>query len=190
MLDKDDRLVDPSLDPISVKLVARLTSLLFAAAATTAAAQGVYGVPGPWVDDASTAFALRSLTGTYTVATMAYGACQKVCSTTVRRVEELHGLAEQRHVSLNFVVFGLDPSEDKPSDWAAFRIQRKLAFGNLQFLSGSPRATQQIASALGVHYWRYGDHTMHDFRMVLVSPAGQIVRSIDHFDDDIARLLP
>jgi cytochrome oxidase Cu insertion factor (SCO1/SenC/PrrC family) len=178
--------------PAAMKSI--LSHLVFALAAGAAAGsangQGVYGVSGPWIDDASSAFALGSLAGTYTVATMAYGACQKVCSTSVRRVEELHDLAERRHLSLNFVVFGLDPSADKPSDWAAFRAERKLAFSNLQFLSGSATATQKMASWLGVRYWRYGEHTMHDFRIVLVSPAGRIIRSIDHFEDDITELLP
>ena len=191
LLDKDARLGELRSHAMKLKFLARLTLVVsMGAAALSAGAQSVYGVPGPWIDDASASFALGSLAGSYTVATMAYGACQQVCSTSVRRVEQLHDLAEQRHVSLNFVVFGLDPNEDKPSDWAAFRAQRKLTFGNLQFLSGSPLATQQIANRLGVRYWRYGEHTMHDFRIVLVSPAGRIVRSMDHFDEDIAGLLP
>lgn len=168
--------------------------LVFAVAlggsATYAHAQGVYGVPGPWIDDASSPFVLPSLAGTYTVATMAYGACQKVCSTSVRRIQELHELAERRQLSVTFLVFGLDPHEDKPSDWAVFRSERHLKFSNLQFLSGTPAATRKMADRLGVRYWRYGEHTMHDFRIVLLSPAGQVVRSIDHFDGDITLLLP
>jgi cytochrome oxidase Cu insertion factor (SCO1/SenC/PrrC family) len=178
--------------PASMKsfLLRLAFALSLSASALTAQAQGVYGVAGPWLDDGSRPFPLASLAGTFTVATMAYGACQKVCSTSVRRVQELHELAEQRHLSLNFVVFGLAPEEDKPSDWAAFRAERKLDFSNLQFLSGSATATQKMAHWLGVRYWRYGEHTMHDFRIVLLSPAGRIIRSIDHFDEDITQLLP
>jgi hypothetical protein len=43
---------------------------------------------------------------------------------------------------------------------------------------------------LGVHYWRYGEHTMHDFRIVLLSPQGQVLRAINAFDEDLAALLP
>ena len=164
--------------------------ILLGLAKAASPAQVMYSVPGPWVDDAATPFHLESLTGGYTVVTMAYGACQRVCSTTVRRIEQLHELARLRHVSLNFVVFGLDPAEDKPSDWAAFRASRHLSFANLQFLSGAPAATRRMANWLGIGVWRYGEHTMHDFRIVLVSPTGTVVRSISHFDDDVELLLP
>ncbi|MEO8310612.1 MAG: SCO family protein [Caldimonas sp.] len=159
---------------------------------TTALAhsQSVYAIRGPWIDETEKSVQLETLAGTYTVMTMAYGACQKVCSTTVRRVRQLHDLADQRRLSLNFVVIGLDPVADKPADWAAFRVEQRFAAADTHFISGTPAATQRIARSMGVRYWRYGEHTLHDFRIVLVSPAGRIVRAVDHFDDDIASLLP
>jgi cytochrome oxidase Cu insertion factor (SCO1/SenC/PrrC family) len=154
------------------------------------AAQGVYSVAGPWEDDTSSTFHLENLQGRYTVMTMAYGACQRVCSTSVRKIQELHRLAEVRHVALDFVVFGLDPSSDRPSDWAAFRLRNRLSYQDLNFLSGSREATRRMAARLGIRYWKYGEHTVHDFRIVLVSPGGRVIRSLDHFDDDLATLLP
>ena len=168
----------------------RIVTVALACAAGAAHAQGVYSTAGPWLDEASRPFRLEAEAGTYTVATMAYGACQRVCSTTVRKLVELQALAQRRRVQLNFVVFGLDPSADKPSDWATFRAERHLPYANLQFLSGTPSATQRIAAHLGIHYWRIDEHTLHDFRIVLLSPSGVIVRSINHFDDDVADLLP
>jgi cytochrome oxidase Cu insertion factor (SCO1/SenC/PrrC family) len=162
---------------------------LSAVAMGASAAQDVYAVHGPWIDDAEQVFALESLSGTYTVAAMAYGACQRVCSTTLRRLEELQRLAARRGLSLNFVVFGLDPAEDRPSDWAALREHDHIA-PSMRFLSGHPAAVRRVATTLGVRYWHYGEHTMHDFRIVLLSPEGRIVRTVDHFDDDIASLLP
>ena len=167
-----------------------LAVLALAVSAGTAAAQGVYSTSGPWTDDAARPFRFESDAGSFTVATMAYGACQRVCSTTVRRLVELHTLAEKRHVALNFAVFGLDPSSDKPADWAVFRAERHLDYANLQFLSGTAAATRRMASQLGIRYWPLGEHTMHDFRIVLLSPQGVVVRSINHFDDDVAGLLP
>lgn len=175
---------------ISSRVLAFLSALLVAGAAVPAHGEGVYLAPGPWLDDTAHVFPLAALNGTYTVVTMAYGACQRVCSTSVRRIEELHDLAERRHIAVNFVVFGLDPDEDRPQDWAAFRAERHLSYRNLQFLSGSPGAVRRLANSLGVRYWRYDGHTLHDFRMVLLSPSGHIVRSIDRFDGDISALLP
>ena len=164
--------------------------LLSLAGAPAGAADGVYASPGPWVDDAEHVFELRSLAGSYTVVTMAYGACQRVCSTTVRVLQSVHALARARQVPLRFVVFGLDPSQDTPADWAAFRTQRGLVDAEFTFLAGPPSAVRQVAARLGVHYWRYGDHILHDFRVLLLSPDGTVLRSIDRFDEDPALLLP
>lgn len=174
----------------TIALVRLTCAVVLTLAGAVAQAQSLYAMRGPWVDDAEKPFQLDALAGTYTVVTMAYGACQKVCSTSVRRVRQLHELAERRHLALNFVVVGLDPAADKPSDWALFRTEEHLTASDFRFLSGPPAAIQQIANWLGVRYWRYGEHTMHDFRVVLVSPAGRIIRSVDHFDDDVALLLP
>ncbi len=42
----------------------------------------------------------------------------------------------------------------------------------------------------GVRRWFYGEHVMHDFRIVLVSPEGQVVASMTMADQDLAALLP
>lgn len=167
-----------------------LAAVLLCAASVHASAQGLYGVRGPWLDDQARPYRLDSLAGSYSVFTMAYGACRRVCSTSLRVMEDLHRLAEARHVALEFVVVGLDPSEDKPADWATLRTDMRLNFPNMQFLSGDERSVPRLAAWLGVHYWRYGEHTLHDFRIVLVSPQGKVVRAMNAFDEDATKLLP
>ena len=152
--------------------------------------QDVYSVKGPWLDEQSRTFDLETLRNSHAVITMAYGSCRRVCSTSLRVVEQLAERAKQRHIALTLVVVGLDPAHDKPSDWATLRAERGLTDGNISFLSGSEASTRQLAQRIGVKYWRYDGHVMHDFRIVLVSPQGKVVRSIDRFDDDINALLP
>jgi cytochrome oxidase Cu insertion factor (SCO1/SenC/PrrC family) len=154
------------------------------------AAGGVYAISGPWVDDRARPYELERLEGSYSVVTMAYGACRRVCSTSLRVMQQLQSAADERKVMLNFVVVGLDPGEDKPEDWAQFRVERKLARPNWQFLSGTSEATRRLARHLGVRYWRYGEHTMHDFQIVLLSPEGRVLRSMLTFDADPSTLLP
>src|SRR5450631_483561 len=88
---------DDVLQPAAMKIAFRpllaVLGLWFAVSAH--AAPGVYAVAGPWIDDSAKPFRLETLSGGYTVATMAYGACRRVCSTSVRRIEELHALAER-----------------------------------------------------------------------------------------------
>jgi len=153
-------------------------------------AQDVYRTPGHWLDDRSEPFDLTTLRGGSTVVTMAYGACRKICSTSLRILQQVQNLADQRHAAMNFVVVGLDPTQDKPADWATFRVDRKLVRPNWVFLSGDSASTRAIALRLGVRYWKYGEHTMHDFKIVLLSPEGQIVRSMVAFDDSPELMLP
>ena len=171
-------------------ILATVAAIALLGCALLARAQGVYSVRGPWLDDQSRPFALDSLSGSYTVITMAYGACRRVCSSSLRVVRDLAVLADERHIQLNLLVVGLDPSQDRPSDWADLRADQKLWFRNLAFLSGAESSTRAMARSTGTRYWRFGEHTMHDFRIVLVSPEGRVIRSMDKFDQRASDLLP
>jgi protein SCO1 len=152
--------------------------------------QDLYRSPGHWQDDRAQGYRLESLRGAPTVLTMAYGACRRICSTSLRMLEQLQVTADQRQVALNFVVLGIDPAQDRPADWADYRTVRKLNRPNWQFLTGDEESVRQMAGQLGVRYWRYGEHTMHDFKIVLLSADGRVLRSVDRFDQDMAVLLP
>ena len=154
------------------------------------AVQGLYPMPGRWLDDRSQPMQWQALEGRWTVSTMAYGACRRICSTSLRTLQAVQDLADQRQVALDFVVIGLDPTQDRPADWAAYRADHKLVRPNWHFLSGDPAAVRQAARSLGVSYWQYGDHIVHDFKIVLASPAGQAVRAMDAFDQPPSLLLP
>ncbi|WP_372527412.1 SCO family protein [Piscinibacter sp.] len=172
------------------QLAALLVATVFFASPGRASAQDMVRSDGRWLDDRAQPYKLESLHGAPTILTMAYGACRRVCSTSLRVMQSVQALADERHLRMNFVVVGIDPHEDTPADWAAFRIERKLNRPNWQFLSGDEASTRQLAQQLGVRYWRYGEHTMHDFKIVLLSPEGRVVRSIDTYDQSPASLLP
>jgi cytochrome oxidase Cu insertion factor (SCO1/SenC/PrrC family) len=153
-------------------------------------AAGVYDEHANWLDDREQPFSLRSLNGTPTVLTMAYGACQRVCAASVRMMQQVQALADQRQLQLTFVVVGIDPAEDRPADWAQYRADRGLTRANWHFLTGADATVHRLARRLGVRYWRYGEHTMHDFRIVLLSADGEVVRAVDDTGQPLERLLP
>lgn len=155
-----------------------------------ARAQAVFPMPARWQNDQGQTYELGAQQGRWTVLTLAYGACRRICSTSLRLMENLQVLADEKAVALDFVVVGLDPAQDKPADWAALRATRKLLRPNWHFLSGDEAATRALAQRLGVRYWRYGDHTVHDFKIVLVGPDGRVRRSLDHFNGELSTLLP
>jgi cytochrome oxidase Cu insertion factor (SCO1/SenC/PrrC family) len=164
--------------------------LALAARPARALNPNLYRLPPLWQDDRGQAFDFATLQGRWTVMTMAYGACRRICSTSLRVLQDLQALADQRQIGLQFLVVGLDPAQDRPADWAALRIVRHLTRPNWSFLTGDAAATRLMAEHLGVHYWRYGEHTMHDFKIVLVSPEGAVVRSLEAYDEPVAKLLP
>jgi len=153
-------------------------------------AGGLYDQRAVWLDDQAHAFSMHALSGTPTVLTLAYGACRRVCASSLRVMQQVQALADERHLQLSFVVVGLDPTEDRPGDWAQYRATRGLTRPNWQFLTGSNTAVHQLAQRLGVHYWRYGEHTMHDFRIVLLSADGAVIRTVDDTSQPPERLLP
>lgn len=155
-----------------------------------ARAQSLYSGNSRWLDHTAHAFDMQSLEGGPTVITLAYGACRRICSTSLKMMREVQALADSRHVAMNFVVIGLDPVADTPADWADFRHMNKLERPNWQFLTGDATQVRLMAQSLGVRYWTYDGHTMHDFKIALLSPDGKIVRSIDRFDQPAASLLP
>ena len=179
-------MIHRSISPAGRLLSAALIGAAFWSAACVA---GVLDVGGVWVEDDGKTVSLSDWQGRYTVLTMSTGACRKICTTTLRRMEELQAIADQRHLSLDFLVIGLDPRSDTPKAWREFRVQRKLTRENWHFLGGDDDRTRRIAAMLGISYWFYDEHLLHDFKIVLVAPDGKIQRALAWSDDKPELLL-
>jgi cytochrome oxidase Cu insertion factor (SCO1/SenC/PrrC family) len=150
---------------------------------SAACAAGVLDAGGEWRDDAGKRVSLSEWRGRYTVLTMSTGACRKICSTTLRRMEELQAIADRRALRVDFLVIGLDPLSDTPKAWREYRLQRKLGRGNWRFVTGKEEDTRRVASELGISYWFYDEHLLHDFKIVLIEPDGDIRRALAWSDD-------
>jgi cytochrome oxidase Cu insertion factor (SCO1/SenC/PrrC family) len=177
------------LKPTSLLMRWCLALVLLAGPAAAQALTPLAG-SGPWVDERSQPLNTDALLGRHVVMAMAYGACRRICTTSLRLMEQLQQMADQRGLVLEFVVVGLDPGEDRPADWVAWQHQRGLDRRNWHFLSGSVRASRVVARRLGVSIWHIDNHLMHDFKIVLLSPTGELLRSIDRFDQPLTTLLP
>src|SRR5215475_7296666 len=169
----------------SISTARRFLSAALAAAAFWSAActAGVLDVGGVWTDDSGKTVSLSNWEGRYTVLTMSTGACRKICSTTLRRMEELQAIADQRHLRMDFLVISLDPRSDTPKAWREYRAQRKLGRDNWHFLGGDDGGTRRMAGMLGISYWFYDEHVLHDFKIVLIAPDGTIRRALAWSDD-------
>ena len=179
-----------NLGRVALRAAACVALWCASASVQLAWAQDLYHRPGLWWDEQGRPFKMDQLGGQSSVVTLAYGACRRICSTSVRLLQDLQARADARGVSLQFVVIGLDPQEDRPQDWADFRRERQLMRPNWHFLTGDAASVSRVAQALGVRVWRVDSHWMHDFKMVLLTPNGRILRSIEQFNAPLDTLLP
>jgi len=154
-----------------------------------AAPASAYALGLSFVDDRGAPRALDEWRGKPLVIAMAYGACRSICSTTLRTLEEVQAAADRRGEALDFVVVSIDPGEDTPQAWADYRRGRHLDRANWSFLSGTPAATRVLARFLGVRFWRYDEHVMHDFKLLRLDADGAIAATLDWHHRAIDTLL-
>jgi protein SCO1/2 len=161
----------------------------FTLASLAAAAAGPSALPGRWTDDRGRALDWPQGHETPIVVTMAYGSCKRICASSLRTMKQLQALADAQHRTLQFVVVGLDPAQDTPADWAALRRDHHLERANWHFLSGADADLRRLAARLDLRYWRYGEHTLHDYRVALLAPDGRVLKRLDRPDENPSSLL-
>ena len=154
-----------------------------------AAAPSLYALDLKFTDDRGAVRRLAEWQGRAVVLTMAYGACRSICSSTLRTLEALQADADRKGLALEILVASIDPAEDTPQAWAQYRRARKLGRANWSFLSGSATDTRRLAQFLGVRFWRYDEHVMHDFRIVRLAADGSIASALYWDQRDTAQLL-
>jgi cytochrome oxidase Cu insertion factor (SCO1/SenC/PrrC family) len=152
------------------------------------AATSAYALNLHFTDDQGAPRELAEWHGRAVILTMGYGACRSVCSSTLRTLEELQADADRRGVAIDVIVASIDPGEDTPQAWAQYRKARKLTRANWSFLSGSPGDARRLARFIGLRYWRYDEHLMHDFRIVRLAADGSIGAMLDWDQRDTSRL--
>ena len=166
-----------------------LLSMFCLSAGSSWAAGDITHLAALWQDDQGHTVSLSDWANKPMVITMAYGTCRKVCSTSMRRMEQAQALADANGLALEFVVVSLSPEADTPQDWRAFRKSHKLDRANWHFLSGSARDTRTLARLLGIGYWVYDDHVVHDFRVLRTNRHGEITATLQAADEDPAALV-
>ena len=160
---------------------AALALALAAAAgqAQTSNAASAYRLDLHFVDDHGAPRALAEWHGRPVVIAMAYAACRSVCSSTLRTLEEVQAAADRKGVAIDFVVVSIAPAEDTPQAWAQWRQSRRLLRPNWTFLSGPPEPTRALARFMGVRFWHYDEHVIHDFKVLRLAPDGAIAATLD-----------
>jgi protein SCO1/2 len=144
-----------------------------------------------WTDDSGKPVSLNKWQGKPVVISMAYSTCRKFCPITVNKLAAIQLLFDEKKIDAEFVVISYDPASDKWQDWAQYRKVHKLYRDNWHFLTGSLQDTKTISQMLGMDYWLYDEHVMHNFKIDLLNARGDIIKSIDwDSQDQIETLIP
>jgi cytochrome oxidase Cu insertion factor (SCO1/SenC/PrrC family) len=127
-----------------------------------------------WMPNVGTApMSLGDLLGKPVVLTMSYTACRRTCSTTMLVLREIQAILDRSGRESNFAIVSYDPERDSPAGWTEYRKSRGLDRETWHFLTGTPQDTRRLARFLDVDFWRYGQHILHDFRIVLFDAKGR-----------------
>ena len=144
---------------------------------TTLAA--VYQFPAQWIDDTGKTVALQQYKGKPVVISMAYSTCRKFCPMTMARLNQIQQLYDKLGINADFVLISYDPSIDHWQTWAQYRVDHHYQRQNWHFLTGTPENTKSISELLGMNYWLYDDHVMHNFKIDLLDSECNIEKTLD-----------
>jgi protein SCO1 len=151
----------------------------------------LYRTPMTLIDDQGKSVSLANWQGRQVIITMAYSACRKYCPLTLAKLIELQHLLDRRKIEAEFVVISYDPLSDTWQNWAEYRNTHKLHGNNWHFLTGSPEDTKAISQLLGMDFWLYDDHVMHNFKIVRLDQKGFIEKILDwDSKEQIESLIP
>lgn len=146
-------------------------------------------LPDQWQTDNNATVTLAKWKGRAVILAMEFSNCRFICSINLQKLKEIQDEADKRKLELEFVIVSIDPAHDTPASWRSYRASRSLERTNWRFLTGDRAATERIAALLGVKWWYYDEHLMHDFKIFRLAPDGRIVGIMKTFDMTAAELL-
>lgn len=145
--------------------------------------RSLYAQPGSFVDENGHALPLSVLAGKPAIVAMEYTDCRFVCSINWQTLMAIQNRADARGLELQFLVISLDPEQDTPQLWQAYRKVRGLPpRANWHFLTADRATTNRIAAWLGVRWWYYESHIMHDLRILHYGADGKLIHAMEHLD--------
>jgi cytochrome oxidase Cu insertion factor (SCO1/SenC/PrrC family) len=132
----------------------------------------------PWQDERGATLRLSELRDRTVLLTMAYSTCREVCSYALHRLEQLQQSADRAGTRIEVVVISYDPAIDSPGTWAIYRLHHHFKRTNWHFLTGSSATTRLFAHSMQFPSWHYDEHVVHDFRILLIAPGGEVADSL------------
>jgi cytochrome oxidase Cu insertion factor (SCO1/SenC/PrrC family) len=132
-----------------------------------------------WTDDSGNQVILSKWQNKVVVLTMAFSTCRKFCPITLHHLAEIQNLYNKQNISAEFIIISYDPAIDTWQTWKEFRKNHHYTLPNWHFLTGSSENTKMVSQLLGMDYWLYDEHVMHNLKIVLLNAHGEIQKSLE-----------
>ena len=144
-----------------------------------------------WANDASETIQLNRWPGAYLVLAMFYTSCRAICPMTVGRMKLIEKKIE-RGPAVQYILFSIDPENDKPETLKQFRRAQGIERANWHLLRSTVEQSRKLAAALSVGFSdKPGNvelHQMHSRQLIVVSPEGDILLA-SQSEDEVVKIL-
>lgn len=148
-----------------------------------------YTLPYSFTNDRAETVHLSDWRGKPLIITMEYSNCRFMCTTTFSKMKAIQTAADEKKLTIDFMIISLDPKNDTPKAWQQYRISREVDRSNWHLLTGSETTTKEFAALLGIKYWYLDEHILHDFKIVRLNARGEIEKEITDYGDEPESLL-
>lgn len=166
----------------SITIGLAATVLLSTQVSYSASAPGtsLHQFPVQFKSEAAKPIKLSEWAGKNLVVTMAYTSCGSTCPMTMQKLRDMQKRVDELGQSAEFIVVTLDSKKDTPEMLADYRKKANLMRPNWHFLTGSETDIRKLSMVLGIKYKRNPDtgEIMHDNKIVLVNPKGEVIRTL------------
>jgi cytochrome oxidase Cu insertion factor (SCO1/SenC/PrrC family) len=149
--------------------------------ASVAGATNLKSLTLPFVDDHEAKVTLSDFMGKRVVVSMFYTDCTRTCPLTVKKMMEIKKRLEEKSEVAEFILITFDPKGDTPSVIKEFRQEHKMTEAQWHFWRGSEQNTKEMAKVWDS--WKYHDHIVHDFRILVFGKSGELEHDFKNPDD-------
>lgn len=154
------------------------------------AQESIYTIPLSWQNETQTKITLSNYQGHFVVITMIYTTCQSACPLMMKKIRKIQdSLGDFKNTE--FVIVTFDPSHDTPQNLLKYKKAQKVDYPHWHFLHGTEEDTRKLSLLLDIGYQKNvkTGHFMHDNKIILLNPEGEMIHTLDGLDTQISPLL-
>lgn len=166
--------------------------VFLSSAFTEAKSQGsLFTTSFKWNSDRGGIVRFEDFKGKWTVISMMYTSCSSSCPLIVQKIRKIETQMTAQGLKVDFILVTFDPERDISTKLKSHRAKIGVTEENWHFLSGSAADTRKLSMLLGIKFAKDPEsgEFMHDNKIVLLSPTGEIKARLNSLGESEAELI-